>query len=536
MGQRPRRLQNITSTLFDLQLTLKIPKNTYLSQKAYLVIGIVILLITIGALFSLSYSITKNSQQNYAYVTKKNFTNKLKSLETEFKKIDNYLSSLDTISYYAHRKDLSKNFEIINQVYTPGDYISLNWYIIVDKNNHPVQWYTATDQGYIPSMYLDLIKNESTNNSSALVQQDSKTHWLIYRQVELPDELRIFYGITVDLNNLHTYLADVDATNANYAFIFTKDGLCIYHPETNLLGVNLFEQGIINEKDTINSHQTNELGVRESEYLKLDIIRFLAPFKSDNLSGYIMVNFPKFNADDNLQPIKQSTTLIFITAVGIIVILFFLFFRANKRAQTQKELLAVAYEKVDKEKALAELQQLKNQINPHFLFNSLNSLYMLINIDANTATQFTLNLSKIYRYLIHPPSTNIVSVEQELNFIKQYIDLQKIRFNQELKINIIEESTYQPTDKIPFLALQITIENALKHNIATLDNPLVIQIILQKGQLLVTNNYQPLNNTEHSENFGLNYLKTIYDYYNVPNFAAQIKRDDFVCVLPFIQQ
>ncbi|MHC5202936.1 histidine kinase [Myroides sp. LJL119] len=489
--------------------------------------------ITIGALLTLSYSINKSSEQTYAYITKKNFSNKLSSLKLEFKKLDNYLISLDSLIHSQNKSDLYTKFDIINQMYTPGKLISLQWFVLTDKDNTPLQWYTQQNGDSLEPMYYDLLSQ--THKTNHFIQDSLNPKWLVYNTMSLPNHEKLIYGITIDLNNLHKYLATIDINTPNYAYIFTPNGLCIYHPEEKFIGKNIYQLGMLNPKDTINSKNTNSLSVSQSEYLKLDIIRFLAPFNSENFKGYITINFPKFYADDNLKPIKKNTILILLTTVFIIVVLFYLFVLANKKAYQEKQTLAVAYEKVNKEKVSIQLQQLKNQINPHFLFNSLNSLYMLINIDPKTATEFTLNLSKTYRYLIHPPEQNIVVIDHEITFIKQYIELQKIRFDKELNIQILQDQDINHNAKIPFLALQIAVENALKHNIATIDNPLQIHIHICKDRIVVTNNYQPKHYKKDSEMFGLNYLKTVYSYYNVTTFVAEIQQDSFTCILPLIE-
>lgn len=157
---------------------------------------------------------------------------------------------------------------------------------------------------------------------------------------------------------------------------------------------------------------------------------------------------------------------------------------------------------------------------------------MLIGMDKTQAQKFTLDLSKTYRYLITSPTEDIVELEQELAFIKQYIDLQKIRFSKELHFEIADKRTKNETKKIPYLALQITIENALKHNIATNENPLLVQVVLTDEEVIVTNNYQPKKREEEGEKFGLTYLFSIYNYYNKPNYKAVVEGEVFTCVLP----
>ncbi|MEP7094964.1 MAG: histidine kinase, partial [Flavobacterium sp.] len=174
------------------------------------------------------------------------------------------------------------------------------------------------------------------------------------------------------------------------------------------------------------------------------------------------------------------------------------------------------------------------QINPHFLFNSLNSLYMLIDSDVKTAQKFTLNLSRIYRYLIDPPEKNIVPLKDELLFIEKYIFLQQTRFKEELFFSIEIEDESALTKNLPYLAFQIIIENTIKHNMATQETPLRTKIVVKTDQVIITNNLQKKQNTEPSTKFGIKYLKSIYGYYSKKDFKASEKEGNFVCILPLI--
>lgn len=159
---------------------------------------------------------------------------------------------------------------------------------------------------------------------------------------------------------------------------------------------------------------------------------------------------------------------------------------------------------------------------------------MLIDLDRKIAQKFTLNLSKTYRYLITPPADNIVDVNEEISFIKQFITLQQIRFKQELHFDLIDKRQTKHHRRIPFLALQITVENALKHNIATIENPLLVQVIIEENQVTVINNYQPKNIKTNSELFGLKYLKSIYNYYGCDKFKTIQDDATFTCILPYL--
>lgn len=159
---------------------------------------------------------------------------------------------------------------------------------------------------------------------------------------------------------------------------------------------------------------------------------------------------------------------------------------------------------------------------------------MLIDSDGKIAKKFTLNLSRIYRYLIDPPEGNIVSLNQELLFIEKYIFLQQTRFNDELIFTIKIEDESALSKSLPYLSFQILVENAIKHNLATHDKPLHTQIIVEKNKVIVINNLQKKPNTEPSTKFGLNYLRSIYDYYSKNDFEVSEKEETFTCILPLI--
>ncbi|WP_286405570.1 histidine kinase [Myroides marinus] len=508
-----------------------------ISRKTFMAIGIAMLLITIGAIYVLSSSINKSNEDTYKYITSKNFYQKLRSLEQEFAKIDNHLYSLEYITKNTPLDQLSIKYEVLNDMYNLDGVVSLNWYFKVNANNEILETYIGKDKQHDTENIFTktVLANPLHSKKNTFIEHNGFQYWLMYHSISLPNNERLIYGIVVDMALYHKYLTNIDVTTPNYAYIFTKDGLCIYHPENSLMGKNVFELSNFSAKDTINTTDASNPPVVNSEYLNLEVFRFISPFKSENFSGYITVNFPKFNVDDNIKPIRRNTILIFITTVTLLVSLFYIFNIANKKAYLEKELLAVENEKIIKEKALIQLQQLKNQINPHFLFNSLNSLYMLIDLEPNTAQKFTLNLSKTYRYLITPPEENIVNIDNEVEFINKYIALQKTRFTQELHFELNDNRSEKSVTKIPFLGLQICVENALKHNIATIEHPLSISIDITDENVIISNNYQPKKSEIESEHFGVKYLESIYNYYNTIGFMTFCDEGKYICILPLIK-
>lgn len=508
-------------------------RNHY-SRRATLMIGIAVLCITLIAILSLSISINNNYENTYKDIASKSFFHKSKALQGEFEQIDEHLNTLTQLVLTTPTSELTTKYNVLNQVYKHGEMVKHNWYILTDEKDRLLD--SNFDNRFNPQLdsptIQAIIHHQNTQPRNNFITINNKLYWLLWKDIRLPNKQRIITGFSFDLEALHSHLTTTDVTTPNYAYIFAQDGTCIYHPELGLIGTNVFSQTSLSTPDTLQFTPLNNPPVVISEYLQMEVFRFLAPFETTSFKGYISVNFPKINVDENLVPLKRNTYLIFTTTIFVILLLFYFFTIENKRTYKEKEKLAVEKEKVTKEKALMQLKQLKNQINPHFLFNSLNSLYMLIGMDKTQAQKFTLDLSKTYRYLITSPTEDIVELEQELAFIKQYIDLQKIRFSKELHFEIADKRTKNETKKIPYLALQITIENALKHNIATNENPLLVQVVLTDEEVIVTNNYQPKKREEEGEKFGLTYLFSIYNYYNKPNYKAVVEGEVFTCVLP----
>lgn len=151
-----------------------------------------------------------------------------------------------------------------------------------------------------------------------------------------------------------------------------------------------------------------------------------------------------------------------------------------------------------------ELAQLKNQLNPHFLFNALSSLKSLIRADPQIAESYLMKLSEFLRVSIGQ-TNDVVSLQDELFLCNDYIDLQKMRFQD----GLIYETEIDPNSlhkSIPFFALQSLIENSLKHNVVSLMNPLTIRVEVKGNNLTIINNIQALLTEEASSKTGLQNL------------------------------
>ncbi len=147
---------------------------------------------------------------------------------------------------------------------------------------------------------------------------------------------------------------------------------------------------------------------------------------------------------------------------------------------------AVNEEKIKKELAVTKYEALKNQVNPHFLFNSLNVLTSLVYKDADLSAKFIKKLSEVYRYVLEVKDVQLVELEQEIEFLKSYIFLLKMRHRDglDVKINIADRKGV----KVVPLALQMLVENAVKHNAVSIEEPLTIDVNKENEYMIVRNN------------------------------------------------
>jgi len=181
-----------------------------------------------------------------------------------------------------------------------------------------------------------------------------------------------------------------------------------------------------------------------------------------------------------------------------------------------------------------DFNSLKNQVNPHFLFNCFNTLSSLISEDRQKAEIFLDELSKVYRYLLRNNEEGVSTLENELKFIQSYYRLLQTRHGQAVEINVQTDKRYGPY-LLPSLSLQLLVENVVKHNMLSRNKPLVIDIFTTTGnKLVVNNNLQRRSVKAPSNNVGLQNIKAKYDLLKQPGFQVMEDEKNFTVVLPLI--
>ena len=183
--------------------------------------------------------------------------------------------------------------------------------------------------------------------------------------------------------------------------------------------------------------------------------------------------------------------------------------------------------------ASAKFDALKNQLDPHFLFNSLNVLTSLIEEHPDNAQKFTTSLSKIYRYVLEQKNKDLVTVDEELAFAKTYMSLLKMRFEDSIIFDIPEKAS-NPESKVVPLSLQLLLENAVKHNIVTSGKPLHIKIFEANGNLVVENNLQPKQIVKKGSGVGLSNIMQRYHLLTDKKVNINQQAGSFAVALPML--
>lgn len=221
--------------------------------------------------------------------------------------------------------------------------------------------------------------------------------------------------------------------------------------------------------------------------------------------------------------------------IAIIVNLIVMGFVEAYTLFTRWKIAAIESERLLREKADARYSALKNQVNPHFLFNSLNSLSSLIRKSPEKAIEFVDKFSKIYRYVLDSSEMMLIELREELNFIQSFIYLQKIRFGENLVIDINVSAAYM-NYYLPPLSVQLLLENAIKHNEISSEYPLSIYIYIEDSFLVVKNTVRLKNSMEKSTGIGLKNLEERYKHFSDRTTSFSVINGQFVAILPLLTE
>lgn len=238
---------------------------------------------------------------------------------------------------------------------------------------------------------------------------------------------------------------------------------------------------------------------------------------------YYNQNLSEFIQNENFKDYQFGLWITLTIVAFFHIIYFYNDYQKNKL----KEQKAIAIT------ASAQFESLKNQIDPHFLFNSLNVLSSLIEENPENAQRFTVSLSKIYRYVLEQKDKELVSVSEELEFAKTYMNLLKMRFENSIHFEIPEHFKNEDAKVVP-LSLQLLLENTIKHNTVSESKPLHINITVEDNYLVVQNNLQKKEVLKNRNGVGLQNIVNRYGMLTKRHVLVDANKDFFKVKIPIL--
>ena len=262
------------------------------------------------------------------------------------------------------------------------------------------------------------------------------------------------------------------------------------------------------------------IGFFSSFFLSILVIFFIRMFKNVFIERVTMIYFLR-----NETASDYILSSIFTFVVLLIIHIIYLYKAYNENKVKEQKIIAGT--------ASAKFESLKNQIDPHFLFNSLNVLSSLIEENSENAQKFTTSLSKIYRYVLEQKDKELVSVDEELSFAKTYMNLLKMRFENSLFYELPTENI-NPEAKVVPLSLQLLLENTVKHNVVSEQKPLHIRIFLDNDYLAVQNDYQKKEVLQDRQGVGLQNIINRYGIISRRKVLIEENEKTFTVKIPML--
>jgi len=227
----------------------------------------------------------------------------------------------------------------------------------------------------------------------------------------------------------------------------------------------------------------------------------------------------------------KTATLETVLAVGAIVHTYETVYLIRQRRRDR-----VAFERVERARARAELAALESQVDPHFVFNSLNTLVELTEENPERATEFTLTLADVYRYIVSHRNCELVPVSDEIGFLEKYYSLLRLRFGEGLRLQLPVLSPQHQIYGIPPVSLQLLLENAVKHNEFSEERPLRATVELHEHAIVFSNDRRGKPSPTPGANVGLKNLDERCKLVSGRGIEIQDDGARFVVVVPLVSK
>ncbi|MET4141257.1 histidine kinase [Pedobacter sp. UYP1] len=220
---------------------------------------------------------------------------------------------------------------------------------------------------------------------------------------------------------------------------------------------------------------------------------------------------------------------------GILVNIAFYMFLHLLHQSYQNQQVGIELERTKADNLGAQYELLKQQVNPHFLFNSLNTLKYMVESEDEHSVDFILKLSNFYRFTLESRKLDLIRLSEELEILDAYVFLLKARFEEGIDLSIDIDPDFNQS-LIPPFTLQLLVENCIKHNVVSLDKPLKIQLFSEKDMLIVENRLQLKTTREISTGLGLENINQRYMHLLNKAIEIQVSETLFSIKLPIIYE
>lgn len=236
-----------------------------------------------------------------------------------------------------------------------------------------------------------------------------------------------------------------------------------------------------------------------------------------------------------LTHLSFGPVMLMIEVRGILINLTFYMFLHLLYQSYHNQQVAIELERTKSDNLSAQYELIKQQVNPHFLFNSLNTLKYMVESDDAGSVNFILKLSDFYRFTLESRKLDLIRLSKELEILNAYLFLLKARFEDGIVLSVRIDESLQNTFIPPF-TLQLLVENCIKHNVVSLDRPLEVRIYSDNQYIVVENNLQPKKTPEASTGLGLSNINQRYIHLEEKGIEIPVNDSLFIVKLPIIHE
>lgn len=404
------------------------------------------------------------------------------------------------------------------------------WFL--ERQGYLVRSYTRSGETRaetVPAGFRQLAEAHTRGGSvwSRVTRSDTLQVWSLVCRVTDSRGGENICGVDLPLTDICAHLAEQNPHSSSYATLFDPEGVIIYHPDSLKLGRKASDSTDLSALRQVLATGSRVITSSVSDFLGIDEEHIYYPIELAGQRWVADIGIPRLVIEQDIEDFHFYTIL-----TAVISVLFFavLLVVAQRRWRREYDLRRHS----ERESEQLHLQQVLEQIDPHFLFNSLNSLYALIRCNPEQAREFTLTLSRVYRRVLERRKQILSTLSEEIDFTWQYYTLQKIRFDNRIELTTAIDPALR-NRRIPSMSLQTLVENAVKHNSITSRNPLHIRIRTEGDTLLIENNFTPRDGGDaESLGVGLERIRAVYRFYTEANISISADAGTFRCRLPLL--